>query len=400
MSSTPLPLFPTTMVGSWPRPAPLLRARRQRARGEIPASELAQIEDEAVLDVLRIQEEIGLDIVTDGEQRRDNFYSFAAERLEGVRLMSLQEMLDVVEDRAGFERLLQTLDVPAFSIYNPTCVGPLRRRAPMAAGECRFLRSHTDRPIKIPLPGPYLLTRAMWVKELARDVYPTKEDLAEDVVAILREEIADVQAAGANFVQLDEPVLTEVALNPGGTRTFMCAALAARADPAEELEWAVSLINRVVEGVEGIRTGVHVCRGNWSRDESTLLQGSYNPLAPYLARLNVDQLVLEFATPRAGELESLLRDDRIAKEKELGLGVLNPRTERVEDVEEIEKRVEEALRIVAPNRIFLNPDCGFGTFSSRPMNEIAAAVAKLNAMVDAANALRERHSRGLRGETL
>src|SRR5262249_12949235 len=126
------------------------------------------------------------------------------------------------------------------------------------------------------------------------------EDLAEDVVAVLKQELSELAAAGADFIQFDEPVLTELVFTQGQTRTFMCAALAARKDPAEELEFAVGLINRVVEGLNGVRTGLHVCRGNWSTNESTLLSGSYQPLAPYFSRMNVDQLVLEYATPRAG----------------------------------------------------------------------------------------------------
>jgi 5-methyltetrahydropteroyltriglutamate--homocysteine methyltransferase len=116
---------------------------------------------------------------------------------------------------------------------------------------------------------------------VTREFYPTKEDLAEDVVRVLREELIDLAQPGADFVQLlDEPVLSELVFTQGQTRTFMCAALAARKDPAEELEFAVSLINRVVDGVEGIRTGLHICRGNWSQNESTLLRGSYDPLYP------------------------------------------------------------------------------------------------------------------------
>src|SRR5205085_8553532 len=127
-----------------------------------------------------------------------------------------------------------------------------------------------------------LLTRAMFVPELTRSFYPTKEALAVDVVALLHAELEDLAAEGADFVQFDEPVLTEVAFAPGRTRTFMCAALASRKDPAEELEFAVSLINEVVAGVDDLRLGLHVCRGNWSRDESTLLSGGYQSLRPYL----------------------------------------------------------------------------------------------------------------------
>ena len=387
-----VPLFPVTTVGSWTRPPELLRAQGRKQRGKISAAEFERVADEAVLETLRLQEEAGVDLVTDGEQRRDNFYSFVAEKLDGVRLMSLAEMLDLVEDKDGFERILQTLDVPAFSIRNPTCVGKIERRAPLALDEYLFLRQHTDRPIKVPLPGPYLLTRAMWVKEATRAVYPTKEDLAEDVVRILRQEVSELHDAGADFVQFDEPVLTELVFTQGQTRTFMCAALAARNDPAEELEFAVDLINRVVTGLDGLRIGLHVCRGNWSQQEQILLKGSYHPLAPYLARLNVQQLVLEFATPRAGELAALLGAREIVDEKELGLGVVNPRTPETEPVAAIVERVKEALQYLPPERIFLNPDCGFGTFSSRPMNSVTVAIRKLEALAQAAAVLRADYS--------
>lgn len=383
-----LPLFPVTTVGSWTRSPELLRAQARKQRGQISVAEFGLIADEAVLETLRLQENAGVDLVTDGEQRRDNFYSFVSEKLDGVQLMSLAEMLDLVEDKVGFERILQTLDVPAFAIRNPTCVGRIKRRSSLAVDEYRFLSQHTDKAIKVPLPGPYLLTRAMWVKEVTRAVYPTKEELAEDVVGILREEVIELRDAGVDFIQFDEPVLTELVFTQGQTRTFMCAALAARRDPAEELEFAVDLINRVVAGIEGLRTGVHVCRGNWSQQEHVLLKGSYYPLAPYLARLNVQQLVLEFATPRAGELGALLGTHEISSQKELGLGVVNPRTAEVETVETIIARVKEALEYLPPQRIFLNPDCGFGTFSSRPMNSLEVATRKLETLAQAAALLR------------
>ena len=356
-------------------------ASRQLFRGRIDRHRFDSIADGAIIELLRLQEEIGCDIVTDGELRRDNFYSFVADKLDGVRLMTLAEMLDVVEDKAGFERLLQTLDVPAYSISSPICVGRIARREPLAVNDLRFTRAHTDRSVKVTLPGPYLLTRAMYVPELSRQFYRTKEDLAEDVVAILRDELGALREDGVDFVQFDEPVLTELTFATGRTRTFMCAALAARNDPAEELEFAVSLINRVVHGFGSMRTGVHVCRGNWSRDESTLLRGSYQPLAPYLERLDVQQLVLEYATERAGDVMAF-------RGKELGLGVANPRTETVESCETIVDRVEEALLFYPPERIFLNPDCGFGTFSGRAVNDSATAAAKLRAIVAAVHLLR------------
>lgn len=384
MTTAALPLFPVTTVGSFPRPNDLLKALKARRRGDITRKQFESAADEAVRHVLKLQEESGVDIVTDGEQRRDNFYSFVSDKLDGVVMMTLAEMLDVVEDKAGFEKILQTLDVPAYSISNPTCNGELERRESLAVEELAFVREHTDKPVKVPLPGPYLLTRAMWVPEVTGKIYDSKEDLGEDVVRILRQEAEELAAAGADFIQFDEPVLTELVFTSGATRTFMCAALAARKDPAEELEFAVSLINRVVEGLP-VRTGLHVCRGNWSRDESTLLKGSYAPLQPYFDRLTVDQLVLEYATPRAGELVDF-------HGKELGLGAVNPRSDDVESVEHIVDRAEEAMKLLPAEKIFLNPDCGFGTFSARPMNDEPHVAGKLRNLAAAARELRARHS--------
>jgi 5-methyltetrahydropteroyltriglutamate--homocysteine methyltransferase len=376
-----LPLFPVTTVGSWPRPPNVVEAMRAYRHRRIERAERDRVTGEAVIELLRLQETLGCDIVTDGELRRDNFYSFVADKLSGVRLMTLAEMLDVVEDKAGFEQLLQTLDVPAYSISSPICTARIERREPLTLDDLAFARRHTDLPIKVTLPGPYLLTRAMFVPELTRAYYADKEALATDVVALLRAELMELRSAGAEFVQFDEPVLTEVAFAPGRTRTFMCAALAARRDPAEELEFAVSLINGVVAGIDGVRLGLHVCRGNWSRDETTLLRGGYEALSPYLNRLRITQLVLEYATDRAGPVVAF-------EGKELGLGVVNPRTEQIETPAQIRSAVEKALDLYPAERVFLNPDCGFGTFSNRPMNTREIAVAKVAAMAAAARDLR------------
>jgi 5-methyltetrahydropteroyltriglutamate--homocysteine methyltransferase len=137
-----------------------------------------------------------------------------------------------------------------------------------------------------------------------------------------------------------------------------------------------------------VRTAVHVCRGNWSRQEEVLLSGDYQALLPAFRAMPVDQFVLEYATPRAGELRIV---GEALGERELGLGCVNPRTEEVEDPKIIIERAEEALRYFGPDRIFLNPDCGFGCFANRCVNEEEVAVAKLRAMVAAARELRERH---------
>ncbi|HVJ19432.1 MAG TPA: vitamin-B12 independent methionine synthase, partial [Polyangiaceae bacterium] len=120
-------ILPVTTVGSWPRPKELLKAQRQKRAGRLSEEEFEREAERSILEIVRLQEQAGVDIVTDGEQRRDAFFSFVAEKLAGVKLMTLAEMLDIVEDKAGFELLLQTLDVPAFSISNATCVGKISR---------------------------------------------------------------------------------------------------------------------------------------------------------------------------------------------------------------------------------------------------------------------------------
>lgn len=373
-------LYPVTVVGSWPRPAWLLDAMKRRS------ASLPELQDQATLLAIKYQEDAGVDIVSDGEQRRDNFYSFIADRLEGVQLMTLAELLDYVEDKAAFENLLNALDVPAFAIKNPVVVGKVRRRKPLALDDFRFLRQHTTRATKVTLPGPYLLARSTWVKGLSERVYPNADTLGDDIATVLREELRELAAAGADFVQFDEPVLSELLLaGRSATRTFMCAALAASSSPEGELERAVSLLNRTVEGIHGSILGVHVCRGNWSRKEDVLLAGPYDGLIPYLNQMKLDQFVLEYATSRAGAPAALAA---LNPKAQVGYGAVNPRTSEAEGPEDIAKRVRELAQLVAPERIYLNPDCGFGTFAERPMADAPTAFAKLAALAAAARILR------------
>jgi 5-methyltetrahydropteroyltriglutamate--homocysteine methyltransferase len=375
-----LPLFPVTSVGSWPRPAWLLDAMKRRK------SDLREQMDRAALLALEQQERAGVDLVTDGEQRRDNFYSFLCDKLDGLKLMTMADLLDHVEDKAGFEALLQTLDVPAFAIKNPTVVGKLTRRAPLVLDDVRFLREHTAKAVKATLPGPYLLSRSMWVKSLSSAAYPTRELLIDDLVKILREELQELVRAGVEMVQFDEPVLTELVFaGKSATRTFMCAALAAQASPESELELAVKLVNRVVDGVSGTITAMHVCRGNWSRKEEVLLAGDYEPLMPTFRQMHVKQFVLEFATERAGSTDLL---QQLPSDAQVGLGAVNPRTSEIEPPSLVVERARRVADQLGAHRVFLNPDCGFGTFAERPVATADVAEKKLATLAQAARILR------------
>ena len=381
-------LFPVSVVGSWSRPPWLVQALRKRQAGELSQEEFAKMADEAVLAAIKYQEDAGVDIVTDGEQRRDNFYSFVVDKISGMTLMKLSDLLDYVKDRASFEEVLRALDVPAFAIKSPIAIEKIAPRGPLALDEADFLLEHTTRQTKVPLPGPYLLTKSSWFEGLSASAYPSVDDLAKDVVKVLRQEVLTLKERGVDFIQFDEPTLTQVVYGDEATETFMCAALGTRRDPTEELEMAVDLMNQTVHGIDGVKFGVHVCRGNWSRKEDVLLKGNYGPILPYLMEMEVDQLVLEFATPRAGEMEVF---KEYKNEKEIGLGVVNPRTEQVEAPEEIVKRVKEALNYFEPEQVYLNPDCGFGTFAERPMNTPETAYLKLKSVAQAAEILRKEY---------
>ena len=379
------PLFPVTTVGSWPRSTSLIRALRAKQNGELSDSEFNRLADQEVISCIRSQEEAGVDIVTDGEQRRDNFYSYVVDKLAGMQLMKVSDLLDYANDRARMEEVLRALDVPAFAIKSPIVVGKLRKKQGLSLDELAFMKEHTDRQIKIPIPGPYMLTRSSWFEGLSDKVYESAEELSKDVVTILREEVLALRDMGCDFIQFDEPILSQTVFGEESTETFMCAALPQRRDPTEELEFAVRLMNETMEGISGVRTGVHVCRGNWSRKEDVLLVGNYGPMLPHLMQMNIDQLVLECATPRAGEMEVF---KEYANEKEIGLGVVNPRTDEIEPVEDIVARVRDILQYFSPDKVYLNPDCGFGTFAERNVNTPEIAEKKLQAMSEAAVILR------------
>jgi 5-methyltetrahydropteroyltriglutamate--homocysteine methyltransferase len=214
--------FQTTQVGSWPRSKELLKMLRGYQKGTVSRADFNAVAENEIRRTVALQEQAGLDIVVDGEHRRESFYAFITDKVAGTKLMSLADMLDFVEDKAEFEEMLRTMDMPASAVKNPTCIGKLSRREPLALGDLQFLRTITAKPVKITLPGPYLLTRSMWVGALTRKAYRNHQKMADDIVKILRDELLDLRDAGCDFVQFDEPVLTEVVMSGEcERRTFM-----------------------------------------------------------------------------------------------------------------------------------------------------------------------------------
>jgi 5-methyltetrahydropteroyltriglutamate--homocysteine methyltransferase len=187
-------------------------------------------------------------------------------------------------------------------------------------------------------------------------------------------------------VQLDVPVLSEVVFTGAkSSRSFMCGALSEKGDALKELELAQGLINAVVNGLPPSRLALHICRGNWTRDERAALAGAYRPLLPKVQALNVGTFFLELSTPPAGEMD-VLRD--LPADCRVGIGVVNQKQDRVETVQEVLTRALRATEVFGPERVLLTPDCGFATFADNPITSPRIAEDKLRAIAQAAEVLR------------
>jgi 5-methyltetrahydropteroyltriglutamate--homocysteine methyltransferase len=374
-------------IGSWPRPRWMVQAMHEYVAGQLGEAQFQETANDAVRLAIAAQERVMADVVTDGEQRRDSYASFVASRLDNCQLIPLTDLLPLVEDPEEFEEELRALDVPAADVRHPALFGRISRSRPLVAHEVDYARSLTELPVKVALPGPYLLTRTMWMECIRERAYQSREELAEDIVRVLREEVAELLDAGAALIQFDEPVLTDVVFTGAKAKpSFMCGALSESRAPEVELGFAKDLVNAAVSGFPRERIALHVCRGNWTPDETVALAGNYEPLVGTLAGMRVGAYLLEMCTPRAGEMEILkaLPDDAI-----IGVGVVNQKRNETESVDFVSEKIKQAVNIFGRGRVLLHPDCGFATFADNPICGAKSAEAKLAVIAKAARTLRE-----------
>lgn len=373
-------------IGSWPRPRWMIEAMHAHVEGRLSEAAFQETADDAVRLAIAAQEKAGVDVVTDGEQRRDSYASFVASRLDNCQLIPLVDLLPLVDHPEQFEAELRALDIPAGDVRHPAVFGKLSRSRPLVAHEVDFARGVTDRPVKVALPGPYLLTRTMWMECISDQAYGNREEIAQDIVRVLREELTEAMDAGAALVQLDEPVLSEVVFSGAKSkRSFMCGALSESLPPEQELGFARDLLNAVLDGFPRDRTALHVCRGNWTPDESVALAGSYAPLIGMLGQVRVGAYLLEMCTPRAGEMEILRA---LPQDARIGVGVVNQKDLYTEEVDAVSARIAQAIDLFGRERVLLHPDCGFATFADNPICCIGSAQDKLAAIARAVEAFR------------
>ncbi len=373
-------------VGSWPRPRWLLQSLHDRLEGRLSDEDFQTTADDAVRLAVDAQVRAGVDLVTDGEQRRDSYSSFVGMRFEGTQLVPLTDLLPLVDHPEELQKSLDNLDVPADKVRHPAVFARLARTRPLVGHELAFAQTVTKTPVKVALPGPYLLTRTMWMECWSDQAYASREELGADIARLLREEIFHLLAAGAAIVQLDEPVLTEVVHGRAtGGRSFMCGALSEKKDPVSELGFALELLKATLDGVPMDRTALHMCRGNWTPDESAALTGDYSPLVSTLRQIPVGTFLLEACTPRAGDLAVLAG---LPEDRRIGVGVVNQKHARLETVDEVVERGRAAAKLLGAQRMWLVPDCGFATFADNPVTVARIAEAKLKVMAQAAERLR------------
>ncbi|MFQ5926830.1 MAG: cobalamin-independent methionine synthase II family protein [Terriglobia bacterium] len=335
------------VVGSLLRPPELLAAQKQVAAGALTPAEFKNIEDRAVDQAIVLQEQAGLDVVTDGEMRRQSFQSQMTAAVEGFGEHTLEAFL--------WGEWRGDQEIGSWDAGRPSnlgVVGKLRRRRHLSAGEFNYLRAHTRRIAKITLPSPSLWVN-FWSRERSGHVYPMLESFLTDVVEILREEVEELVRLGATYIQIDAPHYA-LLIDPR-TRAFY-------EQQAGSVKWwlerAIELDNAVIAAAPPqVTIGFHLCRGN--QGSRWLAEGSYEPIAAVLfQKINAQRLLLEYDDARSGSFEPLRH---VAEDKVVVLGLVTTKTSRLETPKELSERIREASQYVPLERLALSPQCGFAS---------------------------------------
>ena len=312
----------TTSVGSFPKPPELQAARNKMLRGELGANELEQMEREATAFWIKTQEELGIDILVDGEMDRGDMVTYFSELLDGFTISGLV--------RSYGNRYYR----------KPIAVGPIGRKSPMTLKTWEYAQSLTDKPVKGMLTGPY--TIAEWS---FNEYYSTFEEFVMEVAKVVHAEAIDLEAAGAKYIQIDEP--------------------AASTRP-EEMELVARSMEVVTEGLSAY-TLTHICYGD------------FEAVFDDINRIPVDNLDIETANSNYSLLE-LFRGRQY--DKHLSLGVTDVHTHQIESLDEVKAGIRKALEIFSPSQLFIGPDCGLKTRTA------AESISKLKVMVQAVSEIK------------
>jgi 5-methyltetrahydropteroyltriglutamate--homocysteine methyltransferase len=329
----------TDVIGSLLRPDYLKRARQQLEAKEIDPTAFKKIEDRAVDEAITLQEQAGLEVVTDGEQRRTSFFGHLVDSLDGFD--KLGGWAIPFHDEEGHELVFQ----------RPVVVEKLRWRRSMCAEEFTYLRARTSRTPKVTLVSTQQAA-AYYDPNRSAGVYPTRDTYLADLVDVTRREIEELVRLGCTYVQIDAPQYAAL-LDPKMRQGYEQRG----SDVDEMIDRTIELDNAVIWGFDGVTFGLHICRGN--NQSMFYAEGGYDPIAERVFRkTRFNRYLLEYDDARSGSFEPLrfVPDDR-----EIVLGLVTTKKPRLETTAELKARIEQAAKVVPLDRLALSPQCGFAS---------------------------------------
>jgi 5-methyltetrahydropteroyltriglutamate--homocysteine methyltransferase len=326
-------------IGSLLRPRDLVESRERFERGELSAAEFKDHEDRAVDEAVALQQDAGLDVVTDGEQRRYAFFGHLIEALEGF------------DKLGGWSIPFRDTQGEQLTLRRPVVVDKLRWRRQMSVEEFTYLRGRTTRPVKVTLISAQQAA-AYYDPDKSRAAYPTRDAYLADLVDFTRREIQELSRLGCEYVQIDAPqyaALLDENIREGYRQRG--------SDPDRLLDTCIELDNAIIDNHPGVMFGLHVCRGNYR--SMFYASGGYDRIAPHVfRRARFHRFLLEYDDERSGTFEALrhVPDDRVVV-----LGLVSTKSSRLESAHDLQGRVAEAARIVPLDRLAISPQCGFAS---------------------------------------
>lgn len=343
------PPFHAEHLGSLLRPKELTQAFRAHAAREIGDAEFSRIQEDAIRQVVALQETAGLQMVTDGEFRRASYWGHWVDAIDGL---GTAPSLFNFHDGGGGEQ----------SFIAATCTGKLSKAKPISTGEFSFLNSVAKATPKITMPSPSTLHFWRLSKTIEGSGYHTDEAYLADLCAIFAKEIADLHALGCRYVQLDEVPLIML-----GNPDIRDQVKSLASDPEALIDLYISAMNDAAGGrPEGMTAGMHMCRGNFKG--KWLTEGGYDDIAEQVfGRVEVDAFFLEYDTERAGGFAPLRF---VPEDKSVVLGLVSSKLPQLEDPDRLKARIEEAAKYVPLERLSISPQCGFAsTVAGNPLGQ-------------------------------
>lgn len=361
------PFFRADQVGSLLRPQNLLDARVACAAGNITADELRAVEDAAIVDCIRMQEEAGMPSITDGEFRRENWWIYFIAEMDGVEITdpSADSAFQQSSDHGG-----------SYLPKRVKTTGKVGGGGEIMRDHYEFIRHHTDRTPKITLPSPTRMVYYGGRSVIDEDVYPSMDDFWSDVASVYQREIAGLEAQGCTYIQIDDPILTYF-LDERIREEMKADGI----DPDGQLQIYTDAINAcVAQRSSDTYLSLHLCRGNAASQWNA--QGGYDLFARSLfPKMNVDAWFLEYDDERSGGFEPLAH---MPEDRRVVLGLVTTKTGRRENPEEIKTRIAEASEILAKENLALSPQCGFASIEAGNTISFEDEAAKLKFVVDTA----------------